>query len=169
MIQLLMFFQYSVNRGLRRQIKPFISQSRHNLGRWQAPVLRFIAGVQNGRLFSVSELVRLYNALRLQTLILRHSAIFLPPAFQGALAQPHQVGSLVACSTIDHGFVEVIQEPCTLVQRSQLSSLSGSSPYKASSFFDSTSNEVVSARARSLRRTSAFSFLMVLRESRCCF
>jgi len=59
----------------------------------------------------------------------------------------------------------------TLVgQRRQMSSsLSGSSPYKASSFFDSTRSDVAPAKTLSLQRISAFSFLMVFRESLRCF
>jgi hypothetical protein len=105
---LLVFFEHSVERGLRRQVKPFISQSRHDLGRWQALILPFIAGIQDGRFFSVSELVWLHNALRLRTLILLHSAISASPALQRALAQLHQVGRLVpGCATGD-SFVIVV-------------------------------------------------------------
>jgi hypothetical protein len=108
MIQVLVLFEHSVERGLRRQVKTFISQSRHDLGRWQALVLPFIAGVQNGRFFSVSELVWLHNALRLRTLIFRHSAIGLSPARQRALTQLHQAGRLVpGCATGD-SFVIVL-------------------------------------------------------------
>ena len=71
-------------------------------------MLPFIAGIQNGRFFRVSELVRLNSALRLRALILRYSAISASPALQRALAQLHQVGRLVpGCATGD-SFVIVV-------------------------------------------------------------
>ena len=57
-------------------------------------MLPFIAGIQNGRFFSVSELVWPNNALRLRTLIFRHSAISASPAY--------------AASTILYGPAKVI-------------------------------------------------------------
>ena len=112
----------------------------------------------------------LLDRLCLRALIFSKLAIRASPAFQCTLADIDYLGHLVLGSTTGNGFIKQLQEPCTFVQRRQSSSpLSGSSPYKASSFFDSTRSEVVSARALSLRRTSAFSFLMVFRDSRFCF
>jgi hypothetical protein len=108
MIQLRVLFEHSVKRRLRRQIKPFIRQSRYDLGRWQALILPFIARVQNGRFFSVSELVWLHNALRLRALVLCHSAVSASPAFQRALAQLHQIGRLVAGRATGNSFVIVV-------------------------------------------------------------
>ena len=77
-------------------------------GTVQALILPLIAGIQNGRFFSVSELMWLHNALRLRALIFRHSVISLSPALQRALTQLHQVGRLVpGCATGD-SFVIVI-------------------------------------------------------------
>ena len=133
-------------------------------------MLRLIACAQNGQLLGLCEFVGLFDRRCLRALIFVNLAISASPAFQCALAEVDYLCHLVSGSTTDNGFIKQLQQPCTFVQRRQSSSLlSGSSPYKASSFFDNTSSEVVSARALSLRRTSAFSFLMVSRDSRFCF
>jgi len=114
--------------------------------------------------------VGLLNRCCPRALIFANLAISASSAFQCALADIDKRCNLVSGGTTGNDFIKQLQEPCTFVQRRQSSSLlSGPSPYKASSFFDNTSSEVVSARALSLRRTSAFSFLMVSRDSRFCF
>src|SRR5690554_2170863 len=111
----------------------------------------------------------LFSPFCLRTQIFCNGAVSTSPTVQCALTHINQLCGLVSGCTAGNGFIKQLQEPCTFIQRCQISSsLSGSSPYKSSSFFDSTRRDVVSARALSLRRTSAFSFLMVFRLSLCC-
>ena len=112
----------------------------------------------------------LFDWFCIRALIFSNPAVRATPALQCALAGIYEFCGLVSGGTTGNGFIKQFQKPCTFFQRRQSSSLlSGSSPYKASSFFDSTRSEVVSASALSLRRTSAFSFLMVFRDSLFCF
>jgi hypothetical protein len=77
----------------------------------------------------------LFSPFCIGTVVFSHPTVDSAPALQCALADIHQLcGPASGCAT-GNSFIKKLQKPCKSVQRRQSSSLlSGSSPYKASSF-----------------------------------
>lgn len=123
----------------------FVSEAWNDLARWQALVLRQVAGGHDGLLLLVTEGVR---ARARCTLAFVLQAFGTAPAPQGAAGDAEHRAGLVPACTGGHGFVNQFDGHLFHRLKDQASS---SMPQMAWAFFDSISNAAASASALSLR------------------
>ena len=154
--------QDPVEGGFGGDVGAFFGEFDHDLCRGVGGVVREIALAQDLGAFRLTEGVFRPWVLGPWPAVWAVAVIGLAPALEGAPAQAEGLGALALARSGAHGFVNQAKYSLAIQGAGQASS----SPQIASAFFRSTSRAAVSARALSLRRSSASSLRVRARSSR---